>query len=170
MSTIYCVKADIEAILGVAGVLALIDDDQDGEASAAELLHVTAAIERAAVEMNTAIENSDYDYADLTSNDWCKQCNATLAAYKLSGRKNNTPSATVVEEYQHFKNCLEELRWGRFRIPEQAPSHETKPTVSNFRPEVNKNHSPIRVVTEESTGSSPADGIKREQAYQPGIW
>lgn len=170
MSTTYCDQDDVTSILGAAAVLALIDDDQDGEATAAETQYVTDAIERAAVEMNTAIENSDYDYADLANNAWCKWCNAYLAVYNLAGRKNDTPAASVVEQIQAYQRHLEELRWGRFRIPEQSPSHETTPTVTNFRPEVDKINSPIRVVAEESTGTAPPEGIKRETAYQPGYW
>ena len=168
MAQTYCVRADVESILGVAGVLACIDDNQDGAEAAGETTEVTNAIERAAVEMNSSLRNQ-YVLSELADNDWCKWCNAYLAAYYLTNRKNNPPSASVADEIIRFRDQLGEARWGRFQVPEQAPSFQHTPTVSNFNVELQKLDTPIRVVTEESTGSAPTNpNIKRETAFNPG--
>lgn len=168
MSTTYCLRVDVEDIMGIASVVALCDDDQDGVLSVAEVAYITGAISRGAVEVNIAVATSSYDYASLTSNVWVKWCNAYLAAYYLSARKNNPPSASVMDAVQRYRQNLQELQYGRFLIPEQTPDHDSRPTVSNFRPEIYKQSMPIRVVEEESTGAKPEGGLKREPAYVPG--
>lgn len=167
MATTYCTRADLESIIGVASVFTLIDDNLNGIEDAAETLYIASAIERAAVELNTAIQPSGYEFSSLTNNAWCKWCNAYLACYYLAARKNNPPAASVVEAVQRYREQLEQLKWGRFHIPEQNPDHEDTPTVTNFRPELNKVIAPIRVVTEESTGAAPEGSRKRNTAFQP---
>lgn len=168
MAQTYCEREDIESILGVAGVLALIDDDQDGTEASAETLHATNAIERAAVDMNSALRNQ-YVLSELADNDWCKWCNAYLAAYYLLNRKNSAVPASVADEVVQFREKLAEARWGRFQVPEQAPSFQHTPAVSNFQPEIRKFDNPIRVYEEESTGTKPTNpNISREPAFIPG--
>lgn len=168
MATTYCTTTELDAIIGTPSRVSWSDDDQDGVLSVTEATYATLAIERAAVEMNAAIEQSDYDFADLASNAWCKWCNAYLAVHYLAARKNNTPADSVEMQVAQYRAWLEELRWGRFRIPEQAPSHETRGTVSTFAAELYKETNPIRVIVEESTGSAPVPPIKREVAGIPG--
>ncbi len=163
MATTYCVRADIESILGEAAVLACIDDDQDGLESATETTFVTGAISRAAVEMNTALENQ-YILSELTANEWCKWCNAYIAAWHLYARRSNPPPNSIVDSVQAYRELLAEIRWGRIQVPEQNPSREHKPTVSVFKPEIWKTKQPIRVDTDESTGSAPHESIKRPVA------
>lgn len=167
MAQSYCVRADIESILGVAGVAACIDDGQEGAESVADAAEVTQAIERAAVEMNSALRNQ-YKLTDIADNDWCKWCNAYLAAYYLTNRKNNAVSASIADEVTRFRDQLSEARWGRFQLPEQAPSFDHTPSVSNFNPEIRKFNHPIRVIEEESTGGTPHESRMREPAYVPG--
>lgn len=170
MSQTYCVRADIESILGVAGVLACIDDDGDGTESAAETLHITNAIERAAVEMNSNLGKQYHPLTALADNDWCKWCNAYLAAEKLTARRSNPPPPSVIEAAQQYRADLLDARWGRFQVPDQAPSFDHTCTVSNFQPELGKTIAPIRVDRDESTGAEPdADsGRKRYPAGMPG--
>src|SRR5687767_1407232 len=96
MATTYCVRADVESIMGLAGVLAHVDDDQDGTEASNEDDHITNAIERAAVEMNSSLRNQ-YDLADLTDNDWCKWCNAYLASMFLYNRRGNPAPMSILE-------------------------------------------------------------------------
>lgn len=167
MAQTYCDYDDIVSIIGAAAVLACIDDDSDGNESTVESTQVTQSIERAAVEMNSAL-GCQYVLSELASNDWCKWCNAYLACYYLMKRRANPLPTSIGEDISFYRQQLEEARWGRFQVPEQASSFDHTAAVSNFRPEIYKNRNPIRVVTEESTREAPEDGVKREQANVPG--
>lgn len=169
MAQIYSTRADTESIMGLAGVLACIDDDGDGVESAEETQYEVDARERAAVEMNGSLRNQ-YTLSELATNDWCKWCNAYLACDYLASRRNNPPAPSVLSKVEMYRNNLEEAKWGRFQIPEQAPSFEHIMTVSNFTPELGKVDNPIRVVVEESTGASPGGNRKRNVAKQGGWW
>lgn len=168
MAQTYCTRTDIESIIGAPAVLACIDDDRNQVESSDETLHVTNAIERAAVEMNSAIWNQYPTLSNLADNDWCKWCNAYLAVYNLLCRRGNPVPSFVAQAVIDFREKLSELRWGRFQIPEQLPENETIATVSNFQPELKRTSAPIRVDVDESTGASPEGGRKRNVADMPG--
>lgn len=161
--TIYCTAANIESIIGQPALVACVDDDQDGNLSATEALHITAAINRAAVEMNSSL-NNQYVLSDLSGNEWCKWCNAYIACWHLFSRRSNPVPSSIVEAVTDYRDKLSEARWGRFQVPEQAPSFEHIPTVSNMKPEIFKTVAPIRVSVDESTGVAPEGGRKRNQA------
>ncbi len=172
MATTYCARADLESIVGMAAVLAQVDDDQTGTESAGTGTSPASAspfdaIVRAAVEMNAAMR-MQYKLSDLAGNDWCKWCNAYLACYYLWARKSNAPPPSVVENVNSYRELLDAIRWGRAEIPEQNPSFEHIATVSNFSPELMKSFNPVRVVKEESTGATPVGGRKRNVAGHPG--
>lgn len=168
MTQTYCEREDIEAILSEAGVLAPIDDDQDGLESASDELHIASMIERAAVEMNAAFRHQYDPLSALASNVWCKWANATLAAYYIRSRKGNQVEGSLQDAAIDIRRMINEIRWGRDSIPDQSPTHEHTATVSNFQPELIKTYAPIRVDTEESTGSSPSSAVKRNVAKLPG--
>lgn len=168
MPQTYCVRADLASIVGEPFLLAAIDDDNNKVESASETLHITAAIERGAVEMNAALRHQYYPLTALADNDWCKWCNANLAIYHLSSRRGNPPPPSVADAILIARERLEEIRWGRDQVPDQLPTHEHIPTVSNFQPEIKRTFSPIRVDTDESTGASPGGGRKRNVSDMPG--
>lgn len=168
MAQTYCEREDIESILSEAGVLAPIDDDQDGIESDSDAAHITSMIERAAVEMNAAMRHQYHPLSDLASNEWCKWANATLAAYFIRSRKGNPAEQSLVDQVIEIRRMLIEIRWGRDQIPDQSPTHGHTPTVSNFQPELIKTFAPIRVDVEESTGETPHSSLKRNVAKLPG--
>lgn len=170
MATTYCDQDDVQAICGEPFLITCCDDDMDGVLSATEEGYITAAIRRAAVEMNSALDNQ-YTLSDLANNDWCLECNAYLTVWYLAARKNNPPPASVIEAVQMYREHLAEARWGRFQIPEQAPSFDHTASVSNFKPELYKTHNPIRVSEEESTRTPPdSETAKRNVSDQPGVF
>ena len=159
----YCVRADIEDIFGTAGVKAHIDDDHSGGESSAETTVVTKVIERAAVRMNQVLDQR-YILSELATNDWCKYANATIAVYMLMTRRGNPAPQDVEREFRETMEFLDDVRLGIAKIPQANESFETIPTVSNFEPERGRRSAPIRVATEESTGTAPAGGRKRRTA------
>ena len=167
MAQTYCVRADIVSVIGDAALLACIDDDHNMVESAAETLHVTNAIERAAVEMNIKLRQQ-YKLSELASNAWCKWANTLLAVYYLRTRRANPVESSVAESVVEIRELLEDISWGRRQLPEQAPSFEHIAAVSNYQPEIHKLDAPIRVDTEESTGASPGGNRKRQVAGMPG--
>lgn len=162
--TTYCTRNDIASIIGEPAILACIDDNQNGSEDGEEAGYVTAAIERAATEINEKVR---YQYGDLTAlagNAWLKWANAYIAAWHLFARRANAPPGSVEEYVLSIRDQLTEIRWGRSQIPEQAPQYNFAPSVSNFRPEFTNPQGPIAVDLDLSTGASPVDGIKRNTA------
>lgn len=167
MAQTYCTRLEIESIIGPAGVLANIDDDADGVESPDDQLHVAAAIERAAIEMNIALENQYPTLSSLSANDWCKWCNAYIAAFHLFARKGNAPTASIVDQVQTYRDQLSEARWGRFQIPQATPQSDARPAVSSMKPDLRNPSSPIAVDTDQSTGGTPTSGVKRNTYGYP---
>ncbi len=166
MATTYCVQAELEDILGEAAVRSASDDARSG---VGDDNRVTAAIERAAVEMNGAIELQYPTLASLSSNDWCKWCNAYLACLYLLARRNNKVPASVETEAATYRLQLEDIRWGRWQIPEQLPQGDHRASVSNFTVELQKVNQKVRVVEDSSTGEIPTNtSIKRNPSDTPG--
>jgi hypothetical protein len=160
MTTIYCSRSDVEAVLGAAGVVARIDDNETGTASTGEDAYVTSAIETAAAEMNADLERQ-YILSQLSaSNGWLKRSNALLAAEVLMGRRGNPVQGLLVDQVQRIREQLRLIGMGRANVPEQSPSANHLPTVSTFVVEPAK-AMPIRVDTDISVGSNPSDGRKR---------
>lgn len=167
-SQTYCVASDVEYVLSAAGVTACLDDHEDGQRSVAEDALLTRAIDIAAGKINAKVRYQ-YKLTDLAAgNDWLRDCNAYLAAKSLAMRRGNPLPESLAQECKDYEATLERIRWGRDKIPDQLPSADHTPAVSNFIVEQRKIDNPVRVVKEESTGDDPADGVKRPAARIPG--
>lgn len=156
----YCVRDDIEHLMGAAGVVACIDDDEDGIETGDETLHVTWAIERGANLLNSYLIYQ-YVLSELAGNDWLKDQNVLLAQYYLRMRRNNTPDQHIVDQVNELKNILLDIRWGRWKVPGQLPSFDTTPSVSSLKVEMGLRVNQVRVVPEESTGDAPEGSATR---------
>jgi hypothetical protein len=161
----YCSQSDIESLIGVEGVVASVDDSENGANASPETTYITDAIERGAVEINGLIIYQ-YRLADVASNAWLKWANAWLAAYHLRMRRGNEPEPGIAAEVQEIRRILNEIRWGRFQLSGQLPSFNVRPTVSTLTPELWRTDNPIRVDVDESVGGTPPDGIKRNTSGQ----
>lgn len=174
MTTTYCTRLNVQSLIGEAALLAVIDDNQDGVENPNESEYITHAIERGAVEMNESLSKQYAPLSGLSSNDWCKWCNAYLAAYFLFERRGNPVPTGILDAVQTYKDKLSEIRWGRFSVPEATPSFNSRPAVSNYTVELGKQANPVRVFTDESIGDAPdplVDGsVKRHKSFQPGWW
>lgn len=160
MATTYCNRADIASIIGEPAVVAWCDDDQSGDLSPVEEAYITGAISRAAVEMNEKIRHQYGDLSAIVGNDWARWCNAYIACWMLASRRANAPPGSVIDAVINYRDMLTEIRWGRTSIPEQAPSHDFAPAVSNPTIELNNLEGPVAIDTDISTGSTP-DGTRR---------
>jgi len=167
MATTYCTRSDIETLLSPVALIECIDDDHSGTESAAETIHITNAIERAATRLNMAVSRQ-YVLSEVTGNAWMKWANATLAAELLASRRGNPAPQSIMDDAKEILELLNEISWGRKPLPEQAPSFDHLPTVSNFEAEPRKRIMPVRVVKEESTGSDPEGQRMRHYANQWG--
>lgn len=167
MAQTYCVTSDVEFVLSAAGVTACLDDYEDGQRSTAEDALVVRAIEIAAGKINQRVRHQ-YKLTDLAAgNDWLRDTNAYLAAKTLAERRGNPAPQSLMEECKDREMLLEQIRWGREQIPEQLPSFDHSPTVSNFEPELGRVNNPIRVRQNESTGEQPLPPIKRWPSNGP---
>jgi hypothetical protein len=165
MAQTYCVAADVEFVLSAAGVTACLDDGEEGVRSAEADDLLDRAIDVAAGKINQHVRHQ-YKLSDLTpaTNTWLRDTNAYLAAKVLAMRRGNPCPESLVEEVKEREAALVEIRWGRESIPQQSPSFEHIPSVSNFRPELYKMNTPVRVDVQESIGSAPVDGAIRKTA------
>ena len=145
MPQTYCLKADIEAVWTAADVLASADDDSSGTLSATEEGYITRAIQRAAERMNAYLEQR-YVLADLASNTWCRDANASIAAYLLSIRRGDAAPAPFQLQYDGLMSDLFEIASGRMKVPEVSDSVDHLPSVTNFAADLSGSGAVIRVV------------------------
>jgi hypothetical protein len=169
MSTTYCTREDIESLMGKPWVKSCLDDNESGQNSTQEDGYLTTLIEQAAQEINGKIRHQ-YRLSDVAANPWLKTANAWLACERLGKRRGNGVPEVVAVECEEIRKQLESIRWGREQIPEQSPSFDHRPTVTNFRPELGKISTPVRVDLDETTGSQPEKGIMRKTSNQWGPW
>ena len=164
-TTTYCLRADVEAVLSVHGVNRMADDDMDGVVEAVEEAYVTTAIERAASRINSRITKR-YKLSDLSSNDWMRFVNASVAAQLLARRRGNSVPPSLQEEVDEYFADLTDIQAGRLDLPEQAASFDFAPTVSNFEVRRGCGAVPVRVSIETSTGDDTASSLKRFLAFR----
>jgi hypothetical protein len=169
MTQTYCSRADIVSLMGEAALLASIDDNMDGVISAEEEAIVTSLIEMTASEINRQVRHQ-YVLTEVASNVWLKWAQATMCVYRLRKRRNNPAEGSVEDDYQEINRLLNEVRWGREQLPEQLPSFDHLPSVSNFVPQIGRGTAPIRVIEEESTTTRPTSSRKRFTADEPGYF
>ena len=145
MPQTYCLKADIEAVWTAAAVLASVDDDSSGTLSATEEGYITRAIERAAERMNAYLEER-YILSELASNTWCRDANASIAAYLLSIRRGDAAPAPFQSQYDGLMSDLFEIASGRLKVPETKESVDNVPSVTNFAVDLSGAQNRIRKV------------------------
>jgi hypothetical protein len=155
----YCTRADIESTWNPDDVLAAADDDNSGTLSPEEEAHITRAIERAAGTMNAVLEVR-YRLSDLTASEWCRDCNAALAAYLLATRSGEAAPDTIAAEFDRYLEALALIRDGELNVPEVPESDTHGPTVSNFRIDLAEPRAKTRRVPETCSGDDPAEEVK----------
>ncbi len=166
-ATTYCVQADVNAVLSEAGVRNFADDNDDGSNTTTETSYVTRAIERGAGKMNSILDTI-YKLSDLSGNEWCRDCNAAIAAKLLAGRRGNPVPESLVTDCDEYMETLKEIQLGQQKVPGINPSFNNAPTTTNYRPEIGKREMPIRVDVQDSTGESPEGNRKRRVAHERG--
>ena len=155
----YCLRADVEAAWTPADLLAAVDDDASTTISVDEEAIVTRAIERAANRMNAALEMR-YSLELLADNDWCRDCNAAIAAYLLATRRGAAASDAIQEQYEAYTVDLEEIVAGRKRVPQATESLQHSPTVTNFEVAPTEAVATVRRVDDISAGDLPSGAVK----------
>lgn len=157
----YCVRADVESIMSAVFVERRTDDDEDGFLSEIEISYITDAIERAATVMNATLEMR-YSLASLAGNDWCKWCNATIAAVSVAGRRGNNIPASLAAEYDGYRDSLKLIKNNKLKVPQVGERFGPSPMVSNMKIELGRTSgSPVRVDLARSTGPRGSEFIKR---------
>lgn len=159
-TTTYCLKADVEDIISAAGVSMAVDDNRDGINTAAEEARVTRAIAMAASNMNARLVRR-YKLSDLSSNDWVKFCNATLASEMVMRRRGNGPPPSVVDAADQYREDLQAIMEDRLDVPEQSESFDFSMSVTNFSVQRAKREQKVRVDKRTSTGDDPDSTLKR---------
>lgn len=169
MASTYCTTDDVEFVISVAGVTACLDDDETGRRSAKASTWLATAIAWSASEINEFAQHQYRTSELLASNAWLSRANAYMAVEILCKRRSNPVPESIAEEVQKIREKLVSVRWGRTRIPDQLPSADHTPAVSNFRVEPRKYTNPVRVVEAESTGDAPPSRITRHTSgnYSP---
>jgi phage gp36-like protein len=145
----YCTTSDIESLWPPAELLASVDDDASGTLSPTEQGYIDRAIERAAGLMNARL-SMRYRLADLAGNAWCRDANATIAAYLLSTRQGAAAPLHLQQQYDAYVALLDAIAAGRSKLPEAHESFDTTPGVTNFQVCLDTPHRKTRRVEETS--------------------
>ena len=157
---VYCDRDDVESIIGPFATTSAIDIDEDGVESTYESSLVTSAIQRAANRINAKIRHQ-YVLADVVGNDWLSYANAVLAAYEVRTMSVNPSEGSLIDKVNDILQTLNEIRYGRDQLPDQAPSFDYLPTVSSFKVQLGNPLSPITINVDQSTGSIPVGNRRR---------
>lgn len=155
----YCTRDDLEAIWSAAAVMRATDDDEDGSLSSLEESHIARAIERGANVMNASLETR-YRLEQLAGNAWCRDCNASLAAYFVATRRGNSAPDQIAADYTQFLDDLLAIRQGQLKVPQAAECFDGVPTVTNFATNLAERRGKVRRVSETSTGEPPPSNRK----------
>jgi phage gp36-like protein len=152
----YTTEEDIEAILGVRGKQAALDDDATGYASADAPYWLNKAIQWASQRVNFYL-NGRYEASRLAAswivNDWA----TVLACYYLRSRRGNPVPSSLQDLYKATIDDLKQVQSGKVTLPDVATRAGAWPAWSNVRVD----HSyPLRKVrvergTSESRGGRP---------------
>lgn len=158
----YCSISDVQAILGNYSTTRYLDDDEDTNLSSGESSNGDSCITMTASQMNAELFRR-YRSADLASSDWCKYCNAYLAAQLIARRRGNAPPPALEDEAERYRTWLRDIRYGRMNLPDTPLGVDPTPGTSNYSIDMAENQ-PVRVDTEISRRDS-ADGVKRNTKY-----
>jgi hypothetical protein len=156
----YCTIADVEELLSVQGATAFVDDDETGSRSTAEAAFITSMIGYAAERINFQI-NQVYVLADVVNNGWLNYANAYLAAGNLIQRRGMPLTPSLSDQIDQILDQLSQIVNGSARLPQQVPSFDTLPTVSNFKVDLSNANTPTPVNVSASTGPAPVGNRKR---------
>lgn len=153
----YCLQSDIESILAAHGVVAAFDDNQGGTLSATELAYITDAIDYGAALMNTYLVQR-YKLSELVGSNWCRFCNAVLAAGRTMTRRGHPVPGSLQAEIDNWLELLKQVGSGFYRIPDKVSSYDHRPSVSNLAVDIGRRQ-PVRKDTVTSTGPLPQNVV-----------
>jgi hypothetical protein len=160
---VYTTTADIQYVLSESGVTFRADD---WKGSSTEAARVASAIEATATRMNMIFQNFTlYSLVSLAANEWCKWCNAWLAAAELCRRRGNAPPQSILEREQYYEGYLKLLQNGVVMvIPGTPPTYDGRPAMTNFTVEPAR-VMPVRRQPDISTGKEPDGNVQSWPAY-----
>ena len=161
----FCTQGDVAAILSEHGMVSFVDDDDDYTADAGELAIVDNMIERAAYMMMTFLDQR-YSKEHLSGNVWCKWCNASWASLYTAARRGMPTMESLREDVDFFKERLQDIHCGYYRVPEAAEMFDSLPSVTNYDVERRRMVMPVRVSRLMSTTDSPDASRMRWNAYE----
>jgi phage gp36-like protein len=113
----YCVVQDIIDRLSSAGVLYLVDDDNDGVLDASESAYIQTAIDEIATEIDAALAPSFNTPLTLDGNVWVKVRAVDLACERLCERKGQNPTQSVTLAAERSRQMLDQVRMRELRVP-----------------------------------------------------
>lgn len=132
----YCTNADVIARLSQAGILYMVDDDNDGILDAAEEVFITSAVSDASTEIDEALAPWFDDPRACSGNAWLNVKCVDLACERVCGRKAQTPPSHVTEAARIAREKLDLVRRSRsapdgLRVPGLVYPGDTD-TVANW--------------------------------------
>jgi hypothetical protein len=156
----YCSISNVEEVLSAQGATAFVDDDETGSRSTAEAAFATTMIEYAAERINMQI-GMVYVLSDVVGNGWLKYANAYLAAGNLVQRRGMPLTPSLASQIDQIIEQLGQVVTGALRLPQQNPSFDTLPTVTNFKIDLSNADTATPVHVAASTGPAPVGNRKR---------
>jgi len=118
---------EIESVFSSAGITWRLDDDRTGTLSSAENSYGEDVIDEATDWILMYVQYY-YTEADLVSNSWIRRQASIYACHLLSQRRGNP--AQFEDAIAKLTKVLDEIRWGKLKVPALPYSENYGPTVS----------------------------------------
>lgn len=128
----YCTEADLQAVMGVDGTTARVDDDGDNAQSVAEAGYLTKAISWATDRCNFYLlprYPADRLATSWMVNEWCVCC----SLYWLSQRRGNPPPGATAKFYELTVEEMKLVHSGQYEVPGIGTREVLWPAWSNVR-------------------------------------
>lgn len=128
----YCTEEDLQALMGIDGTTARVDDDGDNSQSVAEAGYLSKAVSWATDKVNfylLARYPAERLAASWLVNEWAVIC----AAHWLSQRRGNPPPGSIKGLFEQAVEEMTSVHSGLFEVPGVGTREVLWPAWSNVR-------------------------------------
>jgi hypothetical protein len=144
LDTLFCTRADVEAMASVYGVDLMLEDYEEASPTATEEAYLDKMIQWGCAEVYRYL-GKKYDADQLALswevNEWATIC----VLRRVRSRRGNSPPAIIQELYEQAVVDMKEIGWGEGTLPDIAERSVDTPSVSNIRVDTRYGNKKIRV-------------------------
>ena len=158
----YCTQTDVEAYMSTLGVRDRLDDDEDGNISAAEQVRLTDCIINATETVNFYTIHR-YKPQYLAQSNWVCRRATELATYDLCTCRGNPAPTSVAERAKQAQDWLEQIHNIQYKVPLIPERRVLAPSWSSLRANPRYNFKVIRVELNTGSTTEPTQATAQPQ-------